>query len=41
MSCREFRYWPKRKPIPEGRKLIDDLSDCHHGHYSVLIERIM
>lgn len=33
------RYWPKHKPIPEGWVLKNDLLNCHHGEWSVLIEK--
>ena len=33
------QYWPKDKPIPAGWKLVNSLSDCHHGLYSVLIRQ--
>jgi uncharacterized protein YbdZ (MbtH family) len=32
-----YRFWPKNDPIPEGWVMVDDLKDCHHGRYSVLI----
>lgn len=40
MKEREMKYWPKDKPIPEGWLLVNDLSGCHHGAFSVLIEKI-
>lgn len=35
-----LRYWPRDRKIPRGWVLAHDLQDCHHGRYSVLIERI-
>lgn len=35
-----YRYWPLHKPIPEGWILSHDLSDTHHGVYSVLIKQV-
>lgn len=34
------KYWPINKPIPEGWVLKNDLSECHHGEWSVLIEKL-
>ena len=36
----EVRYWPIGKPIPEGWVVAASFDNSHHGHYSILIQRI-
>ena len=35
-----LQYWRKSKPIPKGWKVVDDLSDTHHGIYAYIIARV-
>lgn len=40
MIDREFKYWPKREPIPAGWQKTGQMEQSHHGRYSIIIERI-
>ena len=40
MTIRTVRYWLKHLPIPEGWRIVSTMDDCHHGVYSVIIEKI-
>jgi hypothetical protein len=35
-----FRFWPKKKPIPEGWEVTDDFEGCHHYEHAVIIRKL-
>ena len=34
-----LRYWHKARPIPDGWEVADDMADCHHGEYAIILRQ--